>query len=253
MKLEHKTILITGASSGLGRALALSLAGTDNRLVVTARREGHLFELQREIEQRGGRCLVRAADATDRDQSRAVVDAAVAEFGAIDVAVLNAGGAPAIDMATAEVDAVLDVMRKNYDTLVNFLCPIIAHMKQSDAGTIVYTGSPAGYFGLPKSGPYSAAKAAGRVLFDTCRIELARTRIRLVALYPGFTYTEGLVADEVPFKSLIIDTERATREIRRAIERGRAHAMFPRRIRLLMAIGRLVPEPLRRRVLAALA
>ncbi|MFT5432247.1 MAG: short-subunit dehydrogenase [Myxococcota bacterium] len=139
-------------------------------------------------------------------------------------------------------------MRKNYDTLVNFLCPAIALMKER-GGTIAFTGSPAGYFGLPKSGPYSAAKAAVRVLIDSARIELADSKLRLVALYPGFTHTEGLNPDDVPVKSLIINKDRAAREMLGAIEKQRSHHMFPKRIKFLIGLGRLLPEPLRRRLL----
>lgn len=248
MELTKKTILITGASSGLGRALAVALAGRDNALVVTARREPLLRELEREVTAKGSRCLVHAADATDTEASRAVIAAALERFGSIDVAVINAGGSSAQRMGTIPAEEVLGTMRTNFDTLVNFLCPLIDHMRER-GGTIAYTGSPAGTFGLPKSGPYSAAKAAGRVLVDACRIELAETPIRFVALYPGFTYTEGLDPAEVPIRSLIIEKERAVREMMWAIERGRAHHMFPRRIRWPIALGRVVGEPVRRAIL----
>lgn len=248
MELQDKTILITGASSGLGRAIATALAGRSNRFILTARRAALLEEVAAELETLGSRCLVCPADATDPIAAAAVIEAGVAAFGPIDLAVLNAGGGAPLSMAEAPVDAVIGVMRKNYDTLVNSLCPMIAHMKGA-GGVIAYTGSPAGYFGLPRSGPYSAAKSAGRVLFDSCRIDLAGTNTRLVALYPGFTLTDGLNPDDVPVKSLIISKERAAREMIGAIERERAHHIFPKRIRLLMTFGRMLPEPVRRWVL----
>jgi len=249
MKLQGKTILITGASSGLGRELALKLSHGDNNLVVTARRENLLRELAREVEGKGSRCTVCAADATDPAQCQAVVDAAINAYGGIDVAILNAGGATPMNMADASASDVLHIMKTNYDTLVNFLCLMIAQMKES-GGVIAYTSSPAGYFGLPKSGPYSAAKAAGRLLFDACRIELAGSPVRFVALYPGFTYTEGLDPDDVPIKALIISRERAAREMLSAIEKERSHHIFPRRIRWLIWFARALPEPLRRRLLS---
>lgn len=245
MELRDKTILITGASSGLGRAIATALGARSNRFILTARRASLLEEVARELEALGSRCLVCPADATDPAAAAAVIEAGIAAFGPIDVAVLNAGGGTPLNMAEAPVDAVVGVMRKNYETLVNSLCPMIAHMRGA-GGVIAYTGSPAGYFGLPRSGPYSAAKAAGRVLIDSCRVELAGTNTRLVALYPGFTYTDGINPDDVPVKSLIIDKERAAREMIGAIERERAHHMFPKRIRFLIAFGRMLPEPARR-------
>ena len=243
--LRNKTVLITGASSGLGRGLATALSHAGNRLVVTARRQGLLDELAAEVVANGSECIVAAADATDPTACRAVIDSAVEAFGSIDVAILNAGGGVPLTMDVAELDSVLQVMRANFDTFANFLVPMIAHMKGA-GGTIAYTGSPAGYFGLPKSGPYSAAKAAGRVLFDACRIELKGSDIELVALYPGFTSTPGLDPDDVPFQWLIIDVDRAVGEMLWAIERGKAHHMFPKRIRYLMMLARLMPEPIRR-------
>lgn len=245
MQLENKTILITGASSGLGRAVALRLAGRGNNLIVTARRESLLLTLKAEVEALGGRCLPVVADATDTAQAAHVLQAGLAEFGRIDAALLNAGGGTARSMATAGPEAVIAEMRRNYDTLANFLCPLIDHLRTS-GGVIAYTGSPAGFFGLPKSGPYSASKAAGRVLFDTCRIELARTPIRFVALYPGFTLTDGLNPEDVPIKALIIDKARAAREMVYAMEREKWHHLFPKRIKFLILLARLMPEPLRR-------
>lgn len=249
MQLRNKTILITGASSGLGRALALRLSHQDNNLVVTARRENRLRELAAEVEANGSRCTVVAADATDLEACRAVVKGGIEAYGRIDVAVLNAGGGKAMSMADASAEEVMHIMRMNYDTFVHFLCLMIDHMK-GHPSIIAYTGSPAGYFGLPSSGPYSAAKAAGRTLLDTCRIELADSGIRFVGLYPGFTHTEGFDPSDVPVQSLIIDIDRASKEMLRAIERKRSHAMFPKRIKFLIAFARALPEPLRRRLLA---
>jgi NAD(P)-dependent dehydrogenase (short-subunit alcohol dehydrogenase family) len=248
MKLQNKTILITGASSGLGRGMAQALSRRDNNLIVTARRENLLRDLAREIEGNGSRCTVCAADAVDTAQSRAVVETGQAAYGRIDLAIINAGGGVAMPMTSARAEDVLGLMRSNYDTFVNFLCPMIEQM-QGHGGVIAYTGSPAGSFGLPRSGPYGAAKAAGRLLFDACRIELARSGIRFVALYPGFTYTDGLDPKEVPIKAMIIPKERAVREMLDAIERERPQHMFPRRIRYLMALGQRMPERVRNWVL----
>jgi len=249
VELSKKTILITGASSGLGRALAVALSRDDNRLIITARRAERLEALAEEVRANGSKCVVCPADATDAAAVAKVIETGKAELGDIDVAVINAGGGKATRMGEASVDDVVGMMRTNYDTLVHFLVPMIEEMRER-GGVIAHTSSPAGFFGLPMSGPYSASKAAGRMLFDTCRIELAATKIRFVALYPGFTATEGLDPNDVPVKSLIITTERATKEIIRAIRTERSHTMFPKRIRFLMAVARLLPEPVRRRVLA---
>ena len=250
MELRGKNILITGASSGLGRGLALALAERGNDLVITARREALLEEVAAEARGFGVRCVPIPCDATDEAASEAVLQAGVDALGHIDVAILNAGGGTAGSMAEFSAAEIKRIMRTNYDTFVNFLAPSIQHMKAPGRGGIIaYTGSPAGSFGLPKSGPYSAAKSAGRTLFDTCRIELAGSGIRFVALYPGFAETPGLDPNDVPVKQLIISSERAVSEMLGAIEREEAHHMFPRTIRAAIGLGRSLPEPIRRRLL----
>ena len=250
MKLQHKTILITGATSGLGRGMALALASGSNVLVVTGRREALLETLRAEIEARGSRCITAAVDATDTKAVAAHLADVIASVGRIDVAILNAGGSKPHVMGTPDASAeeLLGNMARNYGSLVNYLCPLIDHMRGHDS-TIAYTSSPAGFFGLPKSGGYSAAKAAGRTLLDSARVELGQSGIRFVTLYPGFTYTDSMDPDAVPFKWLILQPERAVREMLWAIEKGRSHHIFPRRIAWPIRLGRLLPEPLRRRVL----
>ncbi len=245
--LEGQTILITGASSGLGRALALALSKRSNRIVITARREALLRELAAEIEANGSPCLPVVADATDPADAQRVLDAATEAWGSIDTAFLNAGGGTGLQMGSeaASVDAVLAEMARNYSTLVNFLVPLLPLLQQR-GGTLVWTGSPAGVFGLPRSGPYSAAKAAGRLLIDSCRIDLAHTPIRFVSVYPGFTYTDGLDPDQVPSRHLIIQPERAVAEIVAAAEAGRAHHTFPKRLAWPLALAAWLPEPVRR-------
>ncbi len=250
MKLTNKTILITGASSGLGRGVAEALGRRGNRLILTARRLPLLEEVAEIVRASGSECVVVTADATDKDAVQAVIDAGLEAFGPIDVALLNAGGGDPSPMDSTPIDRVTEIMRRNYDTFVNFLMPLIPHMKDRDT-TIAYTGSPAGYVGLPKSGPYSAAKAAGRILFDSARVELADSGITFVGLYPGFTYTPGLDPSQIPSKALVITADRAVREMIGAMEAGKPHHMFPKRIVALMAFGRSLPEPLRRRVLRA--
>ncbi len=252
MQWTDKTVLITGASSGLGRALAVALAQRGANLVVTARRQDRLETLRDEIEALGRSCVVAPADATDGAAVQGVLAAAFERFERIDVAVLNAGGGDGSTMGEVDAAGVLWQMRTNYDTLVHFLCPLIDHMREP-GGTIAYTCSPAAVFGIPKSGPYGASKAAGKQLFECARVDLADSPMRLITLSPGFTHTDGLDATQVPFPALIIHTDRAVDEMIWAMETGRERHMFPKRIAWLITLGTWLPASFRTWLLGKLA
>ena len=248
MNLANKTIHITGASSGLGHAIALELGRRGHKIIATARRADRLGALAREIQTSGGQCMVVPADSIDTAAVEQVLLVGIKAFGPIDMALLNAGGGLATNLLTTDAAEVLRQMRINYDTMANYLCPLIQHMKER-GGTIAYTSSPAGSFPVPLSGPYGAAKAAGAHLFEAARLDTCGTPIQFVALYPGFTYTDALDPNDVPLKGLIISKERAVREMIWAIEKGKARHMFPKRIKWLIALGHAVPAPIRRTLL----
>ncbi len=167
MPLTQKTIIIIGASSGIGRQVALQLSKQDNNLVILARRENLLTFLSEDIINNGSRCLPIAADALCSQQMEDAVELAINTFGFIDAALINVGDGPAFNMASMTSNEVLHNMAINYNTLVYSLLPLIAAMKKQNYGLIAHTNSLAGFLGLPRQGPYSAAKAAGRMLMVT--------------------------------------------------------------------------------------
>ncbi len=250
MRLRGRVILITGASSGLGRAVATQLAarggpGSGTRIAVLARREGLLEALRDEIERAGVEALALPGDALDPAFARDSVARIVARWGRLDACLLNIGSGPTQDLREVDVDAVLRVMQLNYDTLVHFLIPAAAVMKrQAEGGLIAHTNSLAGFVGLPLQGPYSAAKAAARVLMETAHLELRDHGVRTVTLCPGFIKTRTGRDEELnrPFE---MSEQRAAREVIRAMERERAEALFPRPLAALTRLARALPSSLR--------
>lgn len=243
-----KVCIIVGASSGIGRALALKLAEGGAILGLTARRADRLEELKSIIEAAGGQCAIRAADATDSASSAEVVADFTRVFGRIDIAVLNAGGAPAIDMRDMDADAVNHYMRTNYDVTVNYLFPVLEVMKRQRSGLIVHTNSLAGFLGIPLQGPYCAAKGATRLLIDTCRLEFEEYGIKFSNVYPGFVATEATRADGMP-APLEISEEAAAEHMIYAIRREKKNYMFPWMMRWLVRIALLLPDALVRVIL----
>ncbi|MFD9438267.1 SDR family NAD(P)-dependent oxidoreductase [Streptomyces sp. NPDC060006] len=252
-RITDRTILIVGASSGIGAEVARRLAPGGNRLVLTARREPELTAVAGNVRAQGSDCLVVAADALDPRAAADVVTAGVAEYGSMDVALLNAGQGPDMSMDQVGVADVSRIMALNYDVVVNYLVPLIAQMgSQTGGGLIAHTNSLAGLMGIPRQGPYSAAKAAARTLIDSARVELAPRGIRFTSIHPGFVATERISGDGLP-KPFQISQERAARYVVRALEREPAQAYFPWQTAALVRTLRALPTPVSSLVLRKLA
>lgn len=241
--LDGKVVLVAGASSGMGRTFALRVAAEGATVVATARRQDRLDSLAAEIERLGSRSLVLAADALDTQAAQRVVDECIERFGRIDIALLNVGGAPALDMRKMSAGEVTAYMRSNYDTVVNYLFPILHVMTKQEYGLIAHTNSLAGFLGVPLQGPYSAAKGALRLLFDTCRIEFRSAGIRFVSIYPGFVATEKTAADGMP-APFEISESKAVDYMLSAILHERSDYLFPFTLRWLIRLAAWLPKPL---------
>ncbi|MEU6904190.1 SDR family NAD(P)-dependent oxidoreductase [Streptomyces coeruleorubidus] len=252
-RITDRTVLIVGASSGIGAEVARRLARDGNRLVLTARRAPELAAVAKDVRAAGSACLDIAADALDPRASADVVTAAVAEYGSVDVALLNAGQGPDMSMDQVSVADVSRITALNYDVVVNYLIPLIAQMgSQRNGGLIAHTNSLAGLMGIPRQGPYSAAKAAAHTLIDAARVELAPKGIRFTSIHPGFVATERISGDGLP-KPFQISQERAARYVVRALEREPEQAYFPWPTAALVRVLRTLPTPVSSSVLRKLA
>ena len=185
-----KVIVLTGASQGIGRALALRLAEERPRLVLAARDLSALAAVEGECRERGADTLVVPTDVTSEAQCRALVERTVEHFLALDVLVNNAG----IGMI-ARFDEVRDlsvyerVMRVNYLGCVYPTYYALPHLKRS-RGQIVVMASLAGLTGVPTRTGYAASKHAVIGFFDSLRIELAGTGVDVTVVCPYFVRSE---------------------------------------------------------------
>ncbi len=252
MDYKNKTILITGASSGIGRELAIGLADYANHIVVTARRENLLQDLKKEIESKGCKCLIFAGDATDPKHADLVVAETVKTFGKIDIAILNVGAGPASNTIKDSRDILLGKMRTNYDTLINFFVPVVAQMKsQTTPCMISHVNSLATYFGIPMQGDYTAAKAAGRIFLDTARMELKHfgfKHVRIQTIHPGFVATKAVEDDGIPAPNEISE-KKAVQYILKGLRSEVRENRFPFATAFAVRIGRLAPTWLRTKIL----
>ncbi len=243
MILSGKTILITGASSGIGRACAIELSRQNNHLIVCARRQDKLEQLAEDIESHGSSAQIEVCDVLDQSHVEGLIKHIGDSGKPLDLALLNVGDGPSFNMNTASVTEVRDNLDINYQSLVNFLIPLIGLMKNQGHGVIAHTNSLAGFIGLPMQGPYSAAKAACRILMDSCRIELAQHGLKFISLYPGFVATERVADDGIPAPFEISEQE-AARHMIRGIEKEKNDVLFPLVTASLIRLARVLPKPL---------
>ncbi|HLO96831.1 MAG TPA: SDR family NAD(P)-dependent oxidoreductase [Burkholderiaceae bacterium] len=248
MEFKGLSVLVVGASSGIGKELALELADRGARVMVAARRADRLEAVAREAQARGGQCIAHAVDAQDSEAAERLVQACVQAYGGLDLLVLNAGGAPALDLRVLDAPEVLSYMRSNYDVAVNVLMPALHHMRERRSGTVAVTNSLAGLIGVPLQGPYSAAKGALRLLIDTARVEFAGDGIHFVSIYPGFIATEAVAGDGMKPQFELSEAQ-AVAHMLRAIGSRRMDYAFPWRTKMLVRLATLLPKRLTVRVL----
>jgi short-subunit dehydrogenase len=240
-------VFITGASRGIGQALALRLAKPGVALGLVARSEAPLREVGERVEARGARAICFAADVGD---SAAMKDACArfleAEHG-VDLVVANAGTDRPQDIRAGDLASVLDVFQTNLSGVANTVVPFVPSMLAAGSGTLVAVGSIAGFRALPRHAAYCASKAAVTTFMDGVRMDLAGTGVHAMTVCPGFVRTEMTrgAPHPMPFS---MDVEAAVDEILGAVERrARTHA-FPGPMRALKLLMTLSPEPLLRRV-----
>lgn len=184
-------VVITGASEGIGRALALRLARERPKLVLAARSRGRLDEVARQAGALGAECLVVPADLVDRAACESVVAAALARFGRIDVLVANAGITMWSRLDALEDPGILErLMRVNYLGTAWLTQAALPALKAS-RGRLVAVASVAGLLGVPERTGYAASKHAVVGFCDSLRIELAGTGVSVTVIAPDFVVSRA--------------------------------------------------------------
>lgn len=250
---SRRRAVITGASSGIGLALARELARRGYDLALLARRVELLDALARELHERGTRAVAYACDVTDHAFLHDAVRRAENELGGpFDLAIANAGvsipgHATKFNIADAE-----QIIRVNVLGLMYLYDAIIPTMVERRGGRFVGVASIAGLRGLPTSGPYSASKAAVQAFLEAARIELAPYGVGITIVNPGFVATAMTEKNRfrMPF---LMQPEPAAAIIADGIESGDRVVEFPRPMSVLMRTVRLIPDALYERIMVPYA
>ena len=260
---QGKTVLITGASSGIGEELARQLGQAGAQLTLTARRSDRLEALAQRLTAAGAPPpFVAHCDVTrDGDIERAVAES-TRRWGKLDVVIANAG----FGIVGGFRDLSLDDYRRQFETNVfGVLRTIYAALPdiEKSGGNVVILGSVAGWTSAPNGSPYAMSKFALRALADAITPELSLNRVTVTLISPGFVASDirrvdnqgtlqASAADPIP-QWLVMPTEKAARQILRAVARGKGEAIITGHGKVLVAIERFLPwlaRAIKRRIAA---
>lgn len=237
-------VVLTGASSGIGRALAERLAGPGVALLLIARDEGRLAETAAAVRARGGAAETAALDVADRDATAAAL-AAFDAAGPVDLVIANAGVSLGLGPGRTPEDA--DAARRlwavNLFGALNTVEPLLPAMIARRRGAVALMSSMAAIRPLPDMPSYSASKAALRALGEAWRSWLAPQGVAVTVICPGFV-TSPMSARHRGFKPFEVAPERAAELIARGLARGAPYVTFPWPLALLSWLDRRLPPRL---------
>ena len=236
---EHGIVWISGASSGIGRALALKLAGEGYKVAVTARNHDKLVELQVEAAGLSGSIIVLDGDVTDAEDMEHIMASIEYEHGALAMAILCASVYQPVhgeDLNRADFEKTFAV---NLSGVVNCLLPAIRHMKAKGQGQIAVVSSVTGYTGLPTSAAYGATKAALINMAESLKFDLDKIGIRIQLINPGFVDTPAR-KDTFPVQALV-SPEAAAERIAAGLKSQAFEITFPKRFTYMLKFLRILP------------
>lgn len=243
--MNGKTVWLTGASQGIGRAVALRLAEKGCRVAVTARNGEALQQLAEQFDRdRGGdndgEIVPYPADLTNASENRRVIEAITEQLGPIDLAILNAGThtpTPADNFHAADVHQLIELNLMAPVYALEILLPL---MRERNQGHIAAVASVAGYRGLPNAAGYGASKAGLINLLEALRLDLWGSNIKLQVINPGFVKTPLTDQNNFPMPSLIT-AEQAAQAIVNGLAKNRFEICFPWAFTRTLKALRLLP------------
>ena len=235
---EGKVIWVTGASSGLGRSLALGLAAQGHSVIASARNEESLVSLEKLSES----IIALPCDITDEKSVKAAQAKISANFTCLDQVILNAGNCEYLEFPDPDWTAIRRVMKVNYFGTINCLQMALPLLRQSAVARphIVVIASQVTNAPFAKAEAYGASKAALQYFFSSLRVDLAPENIDVSVVNPGFVDTPLTRKNdfEMPF---LMDVDDAAQRIIKQIESRPRIYSFPRRLRALLLTSRLMP------------
>jgi short-subunit dehydrogenase len=241
--LQPKTIMISGATSGIGRALALAYSEQNRTLILTGRDAKRLESIAEECQEKGSNVIFKAFDITDQTLLADWLCQLI-KLMAIDLVIANAG---ITSTANAEGYESLEVTHQllavNLHAVINMIHPIVQDMRQRKCGQVAIMSSLAAFRGLPQSPAYCASKAAIKAYGESLRSLLKKDGITVSIICPGFVNT-AMTNKAVGPKPFILSAQKAARIVKRRLAKGSCQITFPFQLLLALKFLNMLPKKL---------
>ena len=237
MDFENKIILITGASTGIGRELAVQLSKTNAKLALIARRT-HLIK---ELEEQNENIVTIRCDVSKKDEVEIAYKQIIEKFGKIDLAILNAGYSVRMRVEDYSSKYAEEIFGANVFGIIYWVEQLIPSMMERKSGIIAGVSSLADKKGFSKSGFYSASKAAATIYLEGLSSELNKYNVKVITIRPGFVRTP--MTDKNEFEMpLLMEPEKAAKIILKGIKKEKRIIQFPWQLVLMTNFIPIIPN-----------
>lgn len=242
-EMSYRTALVTGASSGLGRGMALWFARKGVKVYAAARRRENLEALANEARAAGAHIEPVELDIADAEATVARIRELDTACEGLDLVVANAGYGKESSAKRIDWETVKHTIDVNVTGAAATLSAVLPKMVERQRGHLVGVASLAAFRGLPRQAAYSASKAYLSTFMESLRVDLRGTGVHVTCLYPGFVKSEMTAQNKfnMPF---LLETEEAVELMGRAIERKEAQYLFPWQMARVIGLVKLLPNAL---------
>lgn len=239
---KNKTIFLTGASSGIGKALAFELGNCGARIGLVARRKEMLEDIAGQIKKSGSDVLVFTADVAEKAQIQKAVDNVKQKFGPVDILIANAGMGGKMKAEDFSSEIFERVFAVNFMGVIYCIEAVLPDMLKRGSGHISAVSSLAGWRGLPDNGVYSSSKAALTTILESLRNELRPKGIAVSAISPGFVRSEMTGNDGGEKLPFLIEADDAARRILAGLAKKQRDIAFPFPTATAMRLAKFLPD-----------
>lgn len=241
MNFKDKVILVTGASSGIGREVALRLAKEKCKLALIARRVELLDELKEKVNIYGSELITIKCDVTKKEEVKNTVSLIMERYNRIDGAILNSGVSLKQSFSNFDSSIGEQTFAVNYFGIVYFLNELLPILKKQRSGFIAGISSLADARGFPVSGFYCSSKAAVTSLLESLRAEYKPFNVKIISIHPGFIKTPMTDKNDFPMPYLM-DVKKAVDIIFKGIKKEKKVIRFPWQMAILTALLKRMPD-----------